>query len=257
MKKILIGILLVLLMLLSYYVVANGVHIGDFEAYSYIQIKEQNTAIDNKISNASKLTSADFPQKQAELTKSTKDLLTAKNNYIDRTTYSTEGQIAEANELESYEIELLQQKVGKYKKQEGLANLTMNITNATASSTSIDGRKLYDINFTLNGMYAPSFLFITDLENDEILQFKIENFKMVPGSDENLVTTFTVKSVPININTLSSAASSNAANGGTTNTTNTNTVNNNNTTTNTGTNTNPGTNTNTNKADDITDPTKW
>lgn len=242
-RKILMGVLTVLLAVLTYFVIANGVSIGSFKALGLKGLKEEDTQIQSKIETASSLTSSQYPSKISELNQNTKNLLSKKEEYTDLTTYSTEDQIQAANELQEYEVEYLWAEVGKYATKEGI-KIKMDISNSTSANQSADGRKLYDLNFTAEGAYVGISLFLADLEDDSFLDFKIENFALTKGeSTENLKATFVVKDIPIKIDNLSANTSSDSETTGSVNNTTNNTSN---TTGNTTTNTTTNSNTNTN-----------
>ncbi len=242
-RKILMGVLTVLLAVLTYFVIANGVSIGSFKALGLKGLKEEDTQIQSKIETASSLTSSQYPSKISELNQNTKNLLSKKEEYTDLTTYSTEDQIQAANELQEYEVEYLWAEVGKYATKEGI-KIKMDISNSTSANQSADGRKLYDLNFTAEGAYVGISLFLADLEDDSFLDFKIENFALTKGeSTENLKATFVVKDIPIKLDNLSANTSSDSDTTGSVNNTTNNTSN---TTGNTTTNTTSNTNTNTN-----------
>lgn len=242
-RKILMGVLTVLLAVLTYFVIANGVSIGSFKALGLKGLKEEDTQIQSKIETASSLTSSQYPSKISELNQNTKNLLSKKEEYTDLTTYSTEDQIQAANELQEYEVEYLWAEVGKYATKEGI-KIKMDISNSTSANQSADGRKLYDLNFTAEGAYVGISLFLADLEDDSFLDFKIENFALTKGeSTENLKATFVVKDIPIKLENLSANTSSDSETTGSVNNTTNNT---NNTTGNTTTNTTTNSNTNTN-----------
>ena len=243
-RKILMGVLTVLLAVLTYFVIANGVSIGSFKALGLKGLKEEDTQIQSKIETASSLTSSQYPSKISELNQNTKNLLSKKEEYTDLTTYSTEDQIQAANELQEYEVEYLWAEVGKYATKEGI-KIKMDISNSTSANQSADGRKLYDLNFTSEGAYVGISLFLADLEDDSFLDFKIENFALTKGeSTENLKATFVVKDIPIKIDNLSANTSSDSETTGSVNNTTNNTSNTTgNTTTNTTTNSNTNTNT--------------
>lgn len=230
MKKILITVLIILLVFLAYYTIANGVNIGSFKAFGIQEMQEENSNIDTKISQASKLTSTEYPKKMSDLSASTKELLKAKEDYTDLTNYSTESQIEEANQLVDYEIELLWERIGTSATEEGL-DIDIKGTNSSIPTTA-DGRKLYDLNFTVVGSYVGTALFISELENNSDLEFKIENFKMVQGTN-GLQSTFVVRNIPIKSSNIATSSSTNIQEN-TTNTTNTtNNATNTNTTNNT------------------------
>lgn len=246
-RKILMGVLTVLLAVLTYFVIANGVSIGSFKALGLKGLKEEDTQIQSKIETASSLTSSQYPSKISELNQNTKNLLSKKEEYTDLTTYSTEDQIQAANELQEYEVEYLWAEVGKYATKEGI-KIKMDISNSTSANQSADGRKLYDLNFTAEGAYVGISLFLADLEDDSFLDFKIENFALTKGeSTENLKATFVVKDIPIKLDNLSANTSSDSETTGSVNNTTNNTSNTTgNTTNNTATNTTTNSNTNTN-----------
>ena len=244
MRKLLITILTVVLLILCGYTIAYGINIGNFKILGVMKIKEKNEQLDEQINNASKLASVDYQKTLVELTNSYKDLQKEKENYESLVTISSDEQIQAASQYEKYEIEFLWTKIGNYATSEGV-KLKMEIKN---SSSGTDG--LYDLYFTTNGTYVGITDFITDIENDSKLGFKIDNFKLIPSdsASSELQGTFTCKDININLesaqvtssstdsttqnNTNSNNQNSNTTNtnqnstNNTTNTTNTNTVNN-------------------------------
>ena len=242
-RKILMSVLTILLAVLTYFTISNGVSIGSFKALGLKGLKEQDSQIQSKVETASSLTSSEYPSKLSELNQNAKNLLSKKEEYTDLTTYSTDDQIQAANELQEYEVEYLWAEVGKYATKEGI-KIKMDISNSTSANQSADGRKLYDLNFTAEGAYVGISLFLADLEDDSFLDFKIENFALTKGeSTENLKATFVVKDIPIKIDNLSANTSSDSETTGSVNNTTNNTSN---TTENTTTNTTTNSNTNTN-----------
>lgn len=246
-RKILMSVLTVLIAILTYFVIANGVSIGSFKALGLKGLKEEDAQIQSKIETASLLTSSQYPAKISELNQNTKNLLSKKEEYSDLTTYSTQEQIQVANELEEYEVEYLWAEVGKYATKEGI-KIKMDINTATSGGQSADGRKMYDLNFTAEGAYIGIAYFLADLQDDSFLEFKIENFALTKGeSTENLKATFVVKDIPIKLENLSANTSSDSDTTGSANNTTNNTSNTTgNTTNNTATNTTTNNNTNTN-----------
>ncbi len=235
-RKILMSVLTILLAVLTYFTISNGVSIGSFKALGLKGLKEQDSQIQSKVETASSLTSSEYPSKLSELNQNAKNLLSKKEEYTDLTTYSTDDQIQAANELQEYEVEYLWAEVGKYATKEGI-KIKMDISTASSGGQSADGRKMYDLNFTAEGAYIGIALFLSDLQDDSFLEFKIENFTLAKGeSTENLKATFVVKDVPIKIDNLSANTSTDSDTTGTaTNTTNNTTSN---TTTNNTTNNN-------------------
>ena len=77
--------------------------------------------------------------------------------------------------------------------------------------------KFYDLSFTVYGEYISILDFVSDIENDSELGFKIENFKLTPQSGTDILqATFDIKEVSINNVTMGGASTTSTT--GTTNT---------------------------------------
>lgn len=188
MKKLLMLILIGLLIALSAFVVLTGFEVGKVEVLSYVGIQEKNQELDGKIQEASKLAEKDFKQAVSTIQDSSKKLEQTKKEYQDLTVVSSEGDIQAAAQLEVYEVETLWVKLGNYATSEG-AVVRIDITQGNTSKT-------YNLQFTVNGSYIAITDFISDIENDSTLGFKIEEFKMLPSGD-SLQATFTCKEISI------------------------------------------------------------
>lgn len=94
------------------------------------------------------------------------------------------------NQIERYEVETLWVKLGKYATSEG-AIIRMDIVQGNTNET-------YNLKFTVNGSYISITDFISDIENDSTLGFKIEEFKMLPTNIEGVLqATFACKEIGI------------------------------------------------------------
>jgi len=94
------------------------------------------------------------------------------------------------NQIERYEVETLWVKLGKYATSEG-AIIRMDIVQGNTNET-------YNLKFTVNGSYISITDFISDIENDSTLGFKIEEFKMLPSDVEGVLqATFVCKEIGI------------------------------------------------------------
>lgn len=227
MKKVLLGILLLLLVVLAGYTIFSGIKIGNFEILSIGAVKEKDQELETKISETNALGSVSYPQKMSELKSASTKMLEAKQSYLDLTTTSTPEQISKATVQESFSIEFLWMKVGGYARAKGV-NIKMEIK--SGDSTDVN-----NLNFTVNGSYIGIINFISSIENDSKLNFRIQGFKLIPSSGYILQATFSVKNVRISGNTSSQAVTPNTNTTNENSTTKTNTVNNtvNNNTTNT------------------------
>ena len=105
------------------------------------------------------------------------------------------------SKIQEYEIEKIWITIGNYAKKEGI-DVKLEIT----SNNSVSGT--YDLNFTAVGIYSSIEDFLRDIQGDNTLVFKIENFKLVAGgtnnlngsdSNENLTATFVCKDIKLNI----------------------------------------------------------
>ena len=103
------------------------------------------------------------------------------------------------------------------------------------SSGSTGAEGYYNLNFTVNGGYVQIEDFVSSIENDSTLGFKIEEFKMAPSGNE-LQATFVCKDIPIKQVSATTTVTQNTTDGK-----NTNNAGTSNTTGNTGNTTENGT----------------
>lgn len=229
MRKILIIVLIVILIVLGYFTVINGLKVFGANILSVKQIKEKSDTLNSKLRQVSTLTSTDYPAEINALNESAKQLILEKNNYADLVSYSSSEEVTAASQVEKYEMEYLWTKIGNHATKNGIV-LKIDVR------TSVSGTpNLYDIYFTATGKYISISEFITSLEDDSSLAFKIEEFRLLPTINKDTATevtdtttleaTFTVKDIAINID-MAHQNSPNVTNSTSTN----NTVNTNNTT---------------------------
>lgn len=192
MKKLLMLILIGLLLTLTLFVSIKGVKIGSLEILGIQGIQEKSKKLDDKIQEAGKLASKDFPQAINSVKDNAKKLEKEKQNYDEMTAVSTDGEVQTANQIDKYEIEALWVKLGNHATKEG-AVLKMDVEKGSNTTS-----ETYNLRFTVTGSYIAIEEFISNVENDSSLGFKIEEFKLVPGeSEENLQATFVCKDIAI------------------------------------------------------------
>lgn len=190
MKKLLISLLIVLLLVLNCIVILNGISIFGLDIWGINQIKEANQNLDIKIAEATTLASTDYPKLLSSMETNIKKLEEEKKNYEDMVTISTGEQVQLANQYQKYEVEYLWTIIGNHATKEGVV-IKIDIVAASAENH-------YNLNFTVNGSYIGITEFISDIENDSALGFKIENFSMKPGSStQELRATFTCNDIEI------------------------------------------------------------
>lgn len=200
MKKVLISVLIVLLVILAYVTIFEGLSFGNFKILSVENIVQANDELTNNIGKVKSLLEKDFPEKKEVLSTSVIDLLDKKEEYFKIAKVSTEGEITKANTEETYLIEYLWTRVGRHATSNGV-NLRMDVNSGDTGEADMK-----NLAFTVTGEYIGIIDFISDIENDDKLNFKIENFKMVKNST-NLTATFTVRSVRIKTETTSATTS--------------------------------------------------
>ena len=231
MKKLLILILIALLLALTGIIVINGVDFGSLEILGIRGIQKESEKLDDKIQEAGKLAQKDFQQAVKDVEDNSKKLQETKAEYDEMTAISSASDVESAAQLEKYEIETLWVKLGNHATNEG-ATMKMDVTQGSNTT-----QNTYNLNFTVNGSYIAITDFISDIENDDTLGFKIEGFKMIPsGSDSNLQATFVCKDIAIKeiTSTTPVTSTSDETTNNTNNTTNSsNTTNTTNNTTNT------------------------
>ena len=165
-----------------------------------------------KIQEASELRNKDYPDSMDKLETAYKGLVTEKQNYEQLLALGVDENGQQLSKIQKYEIEKIWITMGNYAKKQGV-ELKLDVT----LNNSISGT--YDLTFTVQGGYIQIADFLTDVENDSTLVFKLENFKMTPGSateiettdangqtvsttvsaEDNLMATFVCKDVNLNI----------------------------------------------------------
>lgn len=203
MKKILISILYVVLIVLAYFAIFNGISFANVNILSVEQIIQKNDDLTNNIEELKSLLKKDYANKNQGLADAINNLLKEKESYYDLAKVSTEGEIAKANTEETYLIEYLWTRVGRHATSDGV-NITMEVVAGNAGEANIK-----NLRFTVNGQYVAIIEFISSLEEDDDLNFRIEDFKM-NGSGGNLTATFTVRGVRIEMENTSSVSTQNA-----------------------------------------------
>lgn len=235
MKKLLILILITLLLILTMFIGIKGVTIGKIEILGIQGIQAKNSELDSKIQDAAKLVEKTYAQTISEVNSNAKKLKEEKQNYQDMTAISSDGETQAVNQIEKYEIETLWVKLGNHATSEGVV-MKMDVTSGSSGA-----QDSYNLNFTVTGGYVQIEDFISSIENDSTLGFKIEEFKMAPSGND-LQATFVCKDIPIKQVSSTTTVTQNTTTDGN-NTANTNTAGNNTTDNNTANNTNTTNNT--------------
>ncbi len=174
MKKILILIVILLLLILTGITVINGLNIGIINIAGIKTLNEKNDKLEGVIQEATKLASTDYPKSISELNETLKMLQNTKKEYEEELSVSTDSDLQKALQIEYYPIEYLWVKVGQHAK-ENVVTIKMQ-----PSTVEVGNQTLYNLDFTVTGSYIRIANFIRDIEDDESLGFKIENFNLLP-----------------------------------------------------------------------------
>ena len=171
MKKILISIIIILLLVLSYFIIWHG--IGIVKISSVNDIKYASEKLDEDFAYADELASQRYPNKCKKLDEAITSLKTSKKEYESKNKYNTgDGQIG-AVEIKNYKIHYLWTILGNYKEEENLKSLNIDLK-------TTDNKDIYDLQFTLVGSYVGITDYLYDIENDENLKFEIKKLNISP-----------------------------------------------------------------------------
>lgn len=218
MRKIIISIIVALLLIGSAFFMVNG--ISDVGIIGIKGLNEKNNTIEQKISELSNAISVTYVNTESNLKSTANTLQASKTEYENQAILSNSNSPSYASKLEKYDIDYLWTKLGNYAKDENVV-IKIELVSGGAS------QNLYNLNFTVTGDYMDTTNFIYDIENDSKLGFKIDEFKMGPGGDNKLTTTFVCKDIPVNVGKTDESTKDTTSNGstettqGTTNNTNT------------------------------------
>ena len=201
MKKVLIGALIVLLVIMAYFAMFRGISIGKMEVLSVEQIQKQNDKLSEDITQVDTLMHTTYRTKTDELEESVTRLLEAKEEYQDLASVSTQGELSQASKQESYKIEYLWTRIGSHATGEGV-DLKLDIMAGETGESDVK-----NLSFNVTGDYRAIINFISAIEDDSQLGFRIENFKILPGSATNArQATFITRNVRIKPETVTANA---------------------------------------------------
>lgn len=191
MRKILIAILLILLIVLAYFTIFEGISIGSFKVLNTAEIISMNDSLNSKIEEANRKIKIDLQEKKESLQNEINKLNQSKEEYFKQANTSTDSEIEKANTEEIYDMEFLWLRVGRYARTKGV-NIEMVPTSTNTGETEIT-----NLSFTVVGQYIGIMNFISAIEDDSELLFRIENFDLVSDSGDNLKATFNVNGLNI------------------------------------------------------------
>ena len=173
MKKILISVLIILLLVLSYFALAKG--IGFLKIKSINDIKNASNKLENDFNEVNELSNKTYPAEVADLEEAIRQLKISKQEYEDKNLYSTEENSLGTIEIKTYKIHYLWTILGNYRKDREIQSLTLDLK-------ATETKDVYDLQFTLIGNYTNITDYLYDIENDEELNFEIKEFTISSAS---------------------------------------------------------------------------
>lgn len=189
MKNTLTFVICLLIILLVVLLMVNGLSIGNFKILSISQIIQNNENLDKGIDDLNNLKNSVYRKKLSDLEVSTKDLSTSKQKYLDVASVSTQEEIRAATLVQTYSMEYLWSKLGGYATKEGV-NLKLEVQTSDENNDTLK--------FTVKGSYVGIINYLTAIEDDDDLGFRIEQFKISSMDSEELLTaSFNVSNVRI------------------------------------------------------------
>ncbi len=219
MRKVLITILLLALFAIFGMIVVSGLTISKLPLGHSVQaIINKNAELDNKIANLEERINKEYTQAKSNLEVSFSKLQNEKQTYLDTIEYTTQEQLEAANKAEEYKLDYLWTKIGLYATENNV------VMKADVSYGSSGVPNQYNISFIATGEYLSISEFVYAIEKDPSLGFRIEEFALVPYSENSLQATFIIKNIAIDQDSLSKSASVGTGDNTTTDPNDTNTV---------------------------------
>ena len=178
-KKVLLLILVVILAVGLYSSFAHGVSIKLFgktyETSSYTDIAKLSQTLVTQKKVLEDKNNIDFPKAKTRQQAAISNFRTNKSEYDELSLKASPEDIINANKKEEYYLDYLWVKIGSY------ANV-----NDVKVLIEPSSNELARINFNVSGQYIAVINFLYDLQNDEDLQFNINNVVMQGGSTSEI-----------------------------------------------------------------------
>ena len=144
-----------------------------FRIESVTEIKNASENLDNKFDEALSIANQKYPEEKGRLESANRNLIQTKERYENKTRFMDEDISLSTTQIEMYKIEFLWTIIGNYATKEKIT-LTLDLRQT-------QNENVYDLDFNLSGGYIGITNFLYSIENDERLNFKIDNFMISPG----------------------------------------------------------------------------
>lgn len=217
-RKISLFIILILLIFGCY-----AVAFGEYETIrkdiaSIEELKKSSDTLKASVETLEKNSTVDFEDKKEKLAKTIEEYNKAKEEYetiLPQAGIDVSEIALEESLKDMYDVDFLWTIVGNYATEEGIDlkfDINKNYNSASSINNTSDSYVVCDLKFVITGNYINLTDFIYDLEDDDRLNFEINDFEMQKNGD-SLQVTFIVEEIKLNstnlIETNSSIVSTN------------------------------------------------
>ena len=213
MRKFLIGLISILSLALTVYVIINGATFLNINGYN--TIVELSDNLDIIIHNINYEKTERYSLKQNELEAEISNFKEIREEYVARVEAAKiKGAKGSKVQIEVYELDFIWTRIGNYASDLGL-ELKLDVFPGTNEEALTDF-KLYNLKFTVLGEYTDIVRFIYKIEGDSEISAQLSDFEMVlsettasvetedgetneePTTSTSLVAEFVLKNVPLN-----------------------------------------------------------
>lgn len=210
MRKVVLTILLFVLLFGCYEVVFNDASVVRNYVASVTQLEIASKKLDTQLASLEKSSDSDYAKKKRELTQIIENYRTTKQEYeqvvseLSDQTADALIKMQEGDLKDIYDVDFLWTIIGNYATEEGI-NLKFDVNRNVSSASSLNNTStnyvICDLQFVITGKYINLADFIRDIEDDDRLNFEINDFDM-QKSGSDLQVTLNVKEIKINSDNL-------------------------------------------------------
>lgn len=205
-REITLSAILIVLVFACYKVIFAAPDVTSEKNIGINQLAATSKALNASIAQIEEDSTITFENKKKELEKAITEYQKEKKNYEDMVSrlpsQTTDSLMAiEENELKDiYNVDFLWTIVGNYATEEGIDlkfDIIKNITSSASLKNTSSKYMICDLKFIITGNYINLTDFIYDLEDDDRLNFEINDFEMQKEGDK-LQVTLNIKGVKVN-----------------------------------------------------------
>lgn len=210
-RKITLSIILIIFIVCTYQVIFGNASWARSNSKSISELNDISEKLNNDYKELERISDEEFEQKKKNLSSIIDEYKSKKNEYdtlISQYLSNRENlnsgimSVEEFEDKDKYYVDFLWTIIGNYATEEGV-DLTFNVIKNNTSAASVNnnasesGYIVCDLRFIITGSYIGLTDFIYDIEDDDRLNFEINDFEMKKVED-NLQVTLNVKEVKIN-----------------------------------------------------------